>query len=306
MLEGTNLRLRILAPTLDNPIARTASVKISDRRIEFDDASFYDLSGDPYNVVAAQLDVTGARLSYTVLDSFGSFTNVDDEDGFNGYQMTFMGLRQDRSISIRAVDAIASSNTLDIPVDNLSFTRDTIYVNVDGLPFARGEGVAARIGFRIEGTSRADVLRGDVGDDLLLGGKRADQLFGGGGADRLLGESGNDRLSGGKGNDTLLGGAGRDTLSGDRGHDVLRGDGGADIFVFKGSFGRDRIVDFDPDLAGERIDLSGVSQIRNFRDLVANHLSEVRGDALIEAGAGNSIRLTGVAADDLGANDFLF
>lgn len=306
MLEGTSLRLRILAPTQDDPIARTATVKISDTAAEFNDAAFFDLSGDPYYVVPARLDVTGARLSYRVLDPAGSFLDVDDDTGFNGYQMTFMGLRSDDSISIWSVDVISGTNTLEIPEDNMTFTRDTIWVNVDGLSYQRGEGVAARIGFRIDGTSGADRLRGDIGDDLLVGRAGADRLVAVAGDDRLLGQNGHDQLFGGTGGDTLMGGAGDDSLLGEAGHDLLRGDGGADRFVFSGNFGRDRIVDFDPGQQGERLDLRQVSQIRNFRDLEANHLSERDGDAVIQTGAGSTIRLVGVAMDDLGADDFLF
>lgn len=47
MLDNTDLLLRIFAPTLDDAIARTATVSIDDRRIEFDNARFLDLSGDP-------------------------------------------------------------------------------------------------------------------------------------------------------------------------------------------------------------------------------------------------------------------
>lgn len=307
MLEGTKIRLDIFTPTLDAPIARTGTVRISDDKAEFENAAYYDLSnGDPYFVVPARLDVTGATLSYKVLEGSGYFVNVDDDTGFNGYAMTFLGLRANPAVSIHSVKVIGHSNTLEIPVENMSFNRDTIFVNVDGLHYDVDEGVAARIGFRINGGIRANKLTGEEGDDLLLGRGGADRLSGSGGADMLLGGSGADRLAGGAGNDRLSGGAGRDRLDGGQGNDLLTGGGGADVFVFANRFGRDRIADFNEDLRGERIDLGNVAQIQNFRDLRDNHLSERGGDAIITAGAGNVIRLTDVDAADLSANDFIF
>lgn len=306
MLEGTDVRLRIFAPTLDDPIARTGTATIDATGIEFDNAEFFDLSGDPYDVVGAQLDLSSARLDYTILDSSGQFLNVDNETGFNGYALILAGLRQDKAVSLHSVELIGRLNTLELPEDNVTFNRDTLFINVDGLSFARDEGFALSLGFRVNGTNGRDVLKGDGGDDLLVGRQGADRLVGLAGDDSLLGDAGHDRLAGGSGRDSLSGGAGFDTLLGERGHDLLRGGAGADIFVFKGNFGRDRILDFDPDQRGERIDLGDVAPIRNFRDLAANHLSDVNGDALIETGTGSGIRLVGVGTAELAADDFLF
>lgn len=151
-----------------------------------------------------------------------------------------------------------------------------------------------------------DLLRGDAGDDLLFGGSGADGVHGSDGNDRLYGEGGADILDGGFGADTLLAGGGNDIVIGGRGNDLLGGGGSADRFVFSGNFGRDTIRDFDPDQRGERIDLSDVRAITGFRDLRADHLSERGGDAFIDAGGGHTIRLAGVSAGDLSADDFIF
>lgn len=76
--------------------------------------------------------------------------------------------------------------------------------------------------------------------------------------------------------------------------------------AFVGLFGNDTITDFDPTNANERIDLSGVSEIDSFADLMASHLNLVGMDAVITDGLGNSITLTGVAPGDLEAADFIF
>ncbi len=180
----------------------------------------------------------------------------------------------------------------------------------------------------IRGSAHADWLRGDANDNDLLGGGGDDSLYGsagndtlrGGGAnDELRGEAGNDSLLGGNGDDSLAGGSdndtlrgakGADTLNGGDGDDVLTGSGQNDTFVFNNGFGNDVITDFSA-ANGEDIDLSGVSAITDFTDLITNHLSNNGGFAQIDVFA-NSILLQGVAFASVGnglaysADDFIF
>jgi Ca2+-binding RTX toxin-like protein len=128
----------------------------------------------------------------------------------------------------------------------------------------------------------------------------------------MNGGSGNDTLNGGGGNDRLIGGTGNDTLNGGGGNDRLVGGGGNDRFVFANGFGDDTISGFAASNA-EDIDLSGVSAITSFTDLVNNHLQTDlgTGDALIVVGA-NSILLVGITEAEIGAglaysaSDFIF
>lgn len=149
----------------------------------------------------------------------------------------------------------------------------------------------------IFGGAGNDHMNGGAGDDLLWGGAGHDNLIGGGGNDRLYGQGGNDSLDGGYGNDTLVGGMGNDTLTGGV---------GADVFVFSGDFGNDVITDFDVNLTGERINLSGVQTITSFGDLISNHASQVGSDVLIDALNGNSILLRNVQLSTLSESDFVF
>ncbi|MEL6789220.1 MAG: choice-of-anchor Q domain-containing protein [Pseudomonadota bacterium] len=168
---------------------------------------------------------------------------------------------------------------------------------------------------RLFGGAGFDTLIGNAGNDQLSGDANADNLFGGGGNDtlngdagfdRLFGELGNDLLDAGAGNDAIFGGAGFDTLIGGEGDDRLFGNFNWDIFVFADNFGNDTIFDFDVANAFERIDLSGVSAITDFTDLLDNHLSEdANGDAVITDGT-NAITLLDVAMADLTAGDFVF
>lgn len=90
-------------------------------------------------------------------------------------------------------------------------------------------------------------LTGLAGNDVLYGTTGADVLDGGEGNDILDGYAGDDTLHGGTGNDHLSGGDGADTLDGGEGNDRLEGEKGADIYVFKGKWGKDQIVDAQSD-----------------------------------------------------------
>jgi len=176
----------------------------------------------------------------------------------------------------------------------------------------------------LKGGSGSDVLNGNAGNDRIMGGIGRDTLNGGDGNDYLTGERGNDSMLGGTGLDILLGGGGNDVIRGGRGSDVIRGglgfdtiEGGlgndrlegnanADTFLFADGHGDDTISDFDATNNAERIDLSGISAINGYTDLVNNHLTQVGSDVLINTGGGNTILLRNVDLADLDANDFLF
>jgi VCBS repeat-containing protein len=140
------------------------------------------------------------------------------------------------------------------------------------------DGTSAQIAISIQGAAEANLILGTNAANHLIGTKLADQIFGRGGADMINGLAGDDTISGGT---------------------------GADHFVFSGKFGHDTVTDFDTRLVREVIDLSAVSGLRGFGDLVAHHLTQVAGDAVLTFGA-NTITLDGVAAASLSANDFLF
>lgn len=103
----------------------------------------------------------------------------------------------------------------------------------------------------IEGTSKADKLQGDDGNNVILG------------------LAGDDTLIGGAGDDILKGGAGKDVLIGGIGSDILIGGAGADVFKFNSldEMGdteetADVIVDFNS-RQKDKIDLSGIDADEN-------------------------------------------
>lgn len=157
-------------------------------------------------------------------------------------------------------------------------------------PFAPGQEIFLD-GFTKVSSTERDRIVGTGGNDVFDGGA---------GNDRINGLGGNDRMSGGAGKDLLFGQSGKDRLDGGAGDDTSTGGGGKDTFVFSG--GHDTVRDFGNDL----IDLRSAAGIRNFRDLVNNHLDDVGGDAVITDARGNSMTLTGVDSADLATGDFLF
>ncbi|MDP5220713.1 calcium-binding protein [Ruegeria sp. 2205SS24-7] len=164
------------------------------------------------------------------------------------------------------------------------------------------------------GGNQDDTIKGGDGDDHIWGGLGRDTIFMGNGndvfndeaqndqfgRDIVYGGNGNDTINGGGGHDTIYGGNGADLLNGGAGNDTLRGGADADVLVF--SSGEDQVIGFGP---GDRIDLSGVSEITDFADLQANHLSG-GADAVIGDGVGNTMTLVGVAEGVLDAGDFIF
>ena len=158
---------------------------------------------------------------------------------------------------------------------------------------------------RLYGGGGDDRLEGGRGDDLVKGGSGDDRLRGQEDDDKLKGGSGDDHIRGESGRDKVVGGDGHDRLEGGEGKDKLKGGDGADVFVFGRDFGRDKVKDFDGS-EGDRIDLSDVSAIRSFRDLVEDHLRE-RGDKLvIRGGEDGAIKLGDLAIDELMSDHFLF
>lgn len=176
-----------------------------------------------------------------------------------------------------------------------------------------------------EGSTIGDgALLNTLGDDIFQGGRGNDDLFTGDGNDKLLGNQGNDTLSGGEGKDNLkggdgddilIGGIGRDRLFGQndndrldsgKGDDVLHGGEGDDVFVFANKYGTDSIRDFEATNDNEKIDLSAVTRIKTFNDLVNNHMTQSGANVVIDDTDRTMIILENVNIADLGSDDFVF
>jgi hypothetical protein len=87
------------------------------------------------------------------------------------------------------------------------------------------------------------------------------------------------------------------------GNDTLTGAGGNDEFVFAQPIGNDTIYNFN--VASDRIDLIGFSNIASLSDIQANTADDANGNAVITIATGESITLKGVHAASLTASDFV-
>ena len=83
---------------------------------------------------------------------------------------------------------------------------------------------------RFQGTSKADWIIGNDGNNTIKAKGGNDYLQGGLGNDRLKGNNGNDTLRGGDGDDIIHGGKGSDIIRGGKGADVLYGNTGQNTF----------------------------------------------------------------------------
>ncbi|MEQ9640736.1 MAG: hypothetical protein RIM84_11990 [Alphaproteobacteria bacterium] len=155
----------------------------------------------------------------------------------------------------------------------------------------------------VEGGTGNDVANGNSGADTVNGGDGDDTVRGQGGNDVVNGNDGNDLVLGISGLDSLFGGTGDDTLTGGVGNDQLTGGDGADVFQFGAMQGSDTITDFED--GTDRMSFVGVS---TFGDLTIVDTDD--GAAITLASEGDSptlrVTLTGIAADQLDASDFIF
>ena len=118
--------------------------------------------------------------------------------------------------STRDSDVPSFNNLLSFDID---LSEDRLTIN--GVPGDSEVDFTVQNFVNVKGTSRADSIIGDEGDN------------------RFLGRGGNDLLVGGAGNDTLKGGSGDDTLIG---VDVSNPNAGPQIDTLNGGFGSDVFV----------------------------------------------------------------
>ena len=145
---------------------------------------------------------------------------------------------------------------------------------------------------------------GTDGNDKLYGGDGDDELHGGGGVDDLQGYAGNDILYGGTGNDVIGGGAGDDRIIGGAGDDQLHGGTGDDVFVYASGDGDDTIWDFRPSRGDNKIDLTGVTGVSQYSDLIVTSRAA---QVVIEfSGQEGSITLQNFNIADLDESSFIF
>lgn len=164
----------------------------------------------------------------------------------------------------------------------------------------------------LDGSSGSDILNGEDGNDRLAGGDDVDNAYGGNGDDLIFGGNGRDFLRGDTGNDTIYGDGDRDHIIGGLGNDLLYGglgddilvDGagsdrmyggtGSDVFVFTGSGGSARVLDFKNNT--DTLQFSGTlfsdgMSVRMFVDTYAHRLGN---SIVFDFGDKGTLTVTGV------------
>ena len=287
-------------------------------------ATVNDLGGGVYEVVTSDgtdrftnvefFQFTDGTVDLATLTGSGSGGGTDGTDGDDVFNGTAASETYDAGLGNDSVYGDLGFDTLygGDGRDTLNGGRgaDTLYGGADS-DFLYGkagdDGLYDDYGWdRLYGGIGNDTLDGGRGDDRLYAGRDNDVLYGGAGNDRLFGGPGDDQLFGEEGNDSMRGGAGFDTLNGGSGNDTLFGSINADVFVFEDGHGDDQIADFHATNDSEKIDLSSVTAITNFSDLMDNHITQSGGNVVIDTGSGNSITLIGVNLADLDTADFMF
>ncbi|CAN7684081.1 hypothetical protein [Rhizobium sp. LjRoot254] len=113
----------------------------------------------------------------------------------------------------------------------------------------------------------------------------------------------NSDLTGNELNNILEGNDGDNRLSGGAGKDRLIGGDGVDTFCFADGFGKDRIMDFSK--VEDLIDLSGLTGIDDFDDLIANHIRRVGFDLVISSGS-DELWIATHHIETLSSSQFIF
>ncbi len=182
--------------------------------------------------------------------------------------------------------------------------------------------VDGNVGRTLTGLGGNDTLAGGNGDDMLIGGAGNDIIRGSDGADTAHGGDGDDTINGGAGDDALNGDAGDDFLIGLTGTDTVDGGTGANTNSFQGASdsvtatvnadgtGTASYGAINESFAGiQNLVGSANDDVLTALGDVANTLSGLAGDDVINAGGGDDTLLGGDGNDTLrgtGGNDTMF
>lgn len=153
------------------------------------------------------------------------------------------------------------------------------------------------------GSHVGNLLDGGNGDDQITVRNIHDVV------DTVVGGAGNDLILGGNSTHSLIinGGIGNDTMTGGSANDTMTGGAGNDIFRFTGSFGDDRITDFN--VSEDRIDVTALNV--RFEDLdftqyaVRDPSGVMVGWVEVTLPNGSTIALQGLNMSDMTPDIFL-
>ncbi|NQZ73945.1 MAG: hypothetical protein HRT60_12850, partial [Dinoroseobacter sp.] len=264
-------------------------------RIEFADGTVWDIDDIEAN---AWIEGTSGNDSLSYWHTWSThmpgnlkgYAGNDKLYGDHGDDILDGGTGQDYMAGSGGDDLYIVDNASDTLVEPWNGGIDTVQTTVSWTLDTDFEHLILDSSVTIDGTGNA----------------KSNKLTGNDASNTLVGLGGDDVISGAAGDDTLKGGDGDDALNGGAGNDILIGGTGADTFIFEEGFGTDTVTDFDPNEAGEAIDLAGVSSIVDYADLTSNHLSQVGSDVVIDDLLGNTVLLQNTLIALLQDSDFIF
>jgi Ca2+-binding RTX toxin-like protein len=257
---ATKFKMTILEGHLD------ASINIAGEDISLGDSSlgplatletgnFFETS-DLVSEWSKAVDLGTTTETYTIAwEKFYTGTEGNDTFTMTSHQVTVDGLGGNDKITGNALDNLifggAGNDTIHSMGGNDTLNGGAGADILDGgagNDTASYEGAAAGVLADLQQSVRN--TNSALGDSYVS----IENLTGSSFADVLWGDAGNNVLTGGDGNDELHGRAGNDTLVGGLGADVLFGESGKDVFLFNSAAeGGDQIGDF---AKGDKIALS--------------------------------------------------
>jgi Ca2+-binding RTX toxin-like protein len=282
----------------DNSITNNGVIKAHASAQADVDGIYANNGGKFVNGASGEIDVTGYGLSMqatvgakTLVTNLGSVTA--DKLGYYG------GAGDDKFVNRGMMDGDVAMNS----------GNDT-FDGTGGMLQGSVMGGANDDLYIIDKTSYKLYEKANEGDDTVQSkatwtlGKNFEDL-------KLTGTSsingkgndlGNDITGNAKAN-TLSGLGGKDDLDGGKGNDILTGGKGDDVFHFAKGYGKDTITDFS---AGhDAVDLSHLSGVDNFDDLMKHHV-KVSGDDLVISAGSDHLILEDTKKSELDTHDFNF
>ena len=143
-LNGDQIQYEVFSPNLQTSLTGSQTTTVGEG-VELNDFSALNS-----NLVDVNVDLSGAgggvdtnSISFRVDDAAGSGTFSSAE--FNGYVFSNIGGDSQDFLPIDNVTIDPSTNSLGVDPSNITFTSDTINVNVAGLDYSAGEGFDLRV-----------------------------------------------------------------------------------------------------------------------------------------------------------------
>lgn len=257
----------------------------------------------------AHIEIQGGKGMDTLLLRDGDLSDI----AITGVEILNLSLTSKIAISADALEDVQRISGVE---------GSQLYITLSsGGTVTWDKGMANASWIDLQGSNQADyidvsaaaggfwTIDGGKGDDVIIGPSSRQlnvDLRGGDGNDTLVASgSGGVPMRGGRGNDILIGGTGNDRMD--------CSDGGVDTIIVGRNSGSDAVQGLIFSGRGQdMIDLSDILSVKNFEDLVNNHVSEYHDDkghvlgTVIDLGGKNTLFVNGLGIADFEESSFIF